>query len=156
MSLAESRRSREVGRFLRFAVVGVIGAIIDFGVFNLLFNNFTFFRDNGVWASVISFIVAVSSNFLWNRYWTYPDSRTKSVRRQSVQFLLVSIVGLLIRYLFFNTVEAYLFRVIPDNFRIGQFDETFLSHNIALAILILIVMIWNFLANRFWTYNDVE
>ncbi|HMN13790.1 MAG TPA: GtrA family protein [Bellilinea sp.] len=150
------RRYRELGRFLRFGVVGVIGAIVDFGVFNLLFNTIDYFRQNGVYASVISFICAVTSNFLWNRYWTYPDSRTKSVRRQGVQFLLVSIVGLLIRYVFFNPLENLLANSIPDKLQIGPFDAYFLSHNGALAILILIVMIWNFFANRFWTYNDVK
>jgi hypothetical protein len=31
-----------------------------------------------------------------------------------------------------------------------------LGANLALGIVILIVLFWNFLANRFWTYADVD
>jgi putative flippase GtrA len=32
----------------------------------------------------------------------------------------------------------------------------FYADNVVLAIAITIVMLWNFLANRYWTFNDVE
>ena len=35
-------------------------------------------------------------------------------------------------------------------------DQNKLGTTIALVFGVLIVMIWNFVANRFWTYNDVE
>jgi putative flippase GtrA len=85
---------QERTRFFRFAVVGIIGAVVDFGIFNLLTNIAGF---TAVWASVISFIAAIISNFTWNRYWTYPDSRSKPLGRQLFQFSLVSMLGLLIR-----------------------------------------------------------
>ena len=71
---------------MRFAVVGIIGAVVDFGTFNLLVNLL-----HVAWqsvASVISFTAAVVSNFLWNRFWTYPDSRSKSIPKQVVQFIV--------------------------------------------------------------------
>lgn len=70
---------QERGRFLRFAVVGIIGAVVDFGTFNLLVN---LAHIPAVWASIASFTAAVVSNFIWNRFWTYPDSRSKSISRQ--------------------------------------------------------------------------
>src|SRR5512133_2734489 len=85
---------QERGRFLRFVVVGIIGAIVDFGTFNLLV---ALTHIPAVWASMISFTAAVVSTFLWNRYWTYPDSRSKAISRQVVQFLVVSAIGLGIR-----------------------------------------------------------
>ncbi len=85
---------RERSRFFRFAVVGVIGAIIDFGLANLLTRAF---HIPLVIAGTISFIAAILSNFTWNRYWTYPDSRTKPVARQLVQFGIISVMGLVIR-----------------------------------------------------------
>jgi putative flippase GtrA len=30
-----------------------------------------------------------------------------------------------------------------------------LSQNLALTISIVIILFWNFFANRYWTYNDV-
>ena len=76
---------RERTRFFRFAIVGIIGAIVDFGVMNLLVG---IFRFPLVLAGTISFIAAIISNFIWNRYWTYPDSRSKSVFRQLIEFAI--------------------------------------------------------------------
>jgi putative flippase GtrA len=59
---------------LRFAVVGAIGAVVDFGTFNLV-NHLPHARRVGQRFS----FAAVMSNFLWNRFWTYPDSRSKKV-----------------------------------------------------------------------------
>jgi putative flippase GtrA len=148
------RDPQERNRFFRFALVGAMGAMVDFATFNLLVNLANF---PAVWASMISFTVAVISNFLWNRYWTYPDSRSKKVSRQVFQFAVVSVIGLMIRTPLFAFLEKFLIRtlttVLPKNF---FFSSVFLGHNIALAISILVVMMWNFFANRFWTYNDIS
>ena len=40
----------------------------------------------------------------------------------------------------------------PKNF----LTPVFVAHNLSLAIVIGVVMIWNFLANRYWTYSDVN
>lgn len=145
---------QERTRFLRFAVVGVIGAIVDFGTLNLLVG---LAHVPFVWASVVSFTAAVISNFLWNRFWTYPDSRSKKLSRQIFQFLVISVVGLAIRTPLLAWLEKVLLsnldRILPQNFFL---KTTFVGHNVALAIAVLVVMMWNFFANRFWTYNDVE
>jgi putative flippase GtrA len=144
---------KERGRFFRFATVGAIGALVDFSTFNVLVN---FIHIPAVWASVCSFAAAVISNFLWNRFWTYPDSRSKQVSKQVVQFTLVSLIGLSIRTPLFAVLEKVLVRglsaIVPRSFFLSS---VFLGHNIALAIAILVVMLWNFYANRFWTYNDI-
>lgn len=145
---------QERSRFLRFAMVGVIGAVVDFGTFNLLTHLTTI---PAVWASVVSFTAAVVSNFVWNRYWTYPDSRSKAISRQVLQFLLVSGIGLGIRTPIFAVLEGVFNqtynRILPKNFFL---TSTFLGHNSALAVAVLVVMLWNFFANRFWTYNDIS
>lgn len=147
--------AKERVRFIRFAIVGTIGAVIDFGVFNLLTNTVDFFKSNAVWASVISFILAVVSNFTWNRLWTYPDSRSKSFTRQLFQFVTVSIIGLLIRTPLFAWLEKVLIEYLTGRWTLEPFTPVFVAHNISLAIVILVVMLWNFIANRYWTYNDV-
>ena len=145
---------KEQKRFIKFGLVGAFGAVIDFGIFNLLIH---VFDVEPIHASVVSFICAVLSNFFLNRYWTYPDSRSKRFRQQFIQFFLVSIVGLGIRSALFNPIENVFLslaqKLIPDNF---LFNPEFIGYNLTLAILILIVMFWNFFANRFWTYNDVS
>jgi putative flippase GtrA len=34
-------------------------------------------------------------------------------------------------------------------------SSIFLGHNFSLAIAVVVVMMWNFFVNRFWTYSDV-
>ena len=145
---------QERTRFLRFAMVGLIGAVIDFGVFNVLVQVSPI---KAVFASMISFTAAVCSNFLWNRFWTYPDSRSKPVARQMAQFFMINLIGLGIRTPLFAWLERELILLLKPIVPTGAIiTPTFVGHNIALAIAVLVVMMWNFFANRFWTYNDVS
>lgn len=144
---------RERSRFLRFALVGSMGAVVDFGVFNIL--AWTFHLEE-IPSSVISFVAAVTSNFLWNRYWTYPDSRSKPLVHQVSQFVFVNLIGLLIRTPIFAALEnplGALFSAIPLTLPLPAEK---LGHNAALAFAVGIVMLWNYFINRHWTYNDVE
>jgi putative flippase GtrA len=146
---------RERSRFMRFALVGVVGATVDFGTFNLV-TNLT--PIPAVFAQVISFTAAIISNFLWNRFWTYPDSRSKAVSHQIIQFAVVSVMGLAIRTPLFAVLENPLRQLFQDLHFPGlnYFDPVFLGHNMALAIAVIVVMFWNFFVNRFWTYSDVD
>lgn len=145
--------TKERSRFLRFAVVGIIGAIIDFGVFNILTSAF---QTKAVLASVISFTLAVCSNFLWNRFWTYPDSRSKKLTHQVAQFVIISVIGLAIRTPLFAWLEKWVIFEI-ESLRLSlPLTPTVIGHNLSLAMVIVVIMFWNFFANRFWTYADVE
>jgi putative flippase GtrA len=146
--------SRERTRFIKFSVVGFIGTIVDFGVMNLLV---TVFSASLVFAGTVSFITAVISNFLWNRYWTYPDSRSKTFLKQLTEFFIVSIVGLAIRIPTLAVLEPVVYGFISKlPFDIPLFPVKFLADNITLALSIILVMFWNFFVNRYWTYGDVE
>jgi putative flippase GtrA len=145
----------EKTRFIRFSVVGAIGAVVDFSTFNLLSG---IFGIHHIVASVISFTAAILSNFTWNRYWTYPDSRTKRLPRQLAEFAVVNVIGLGIRTPLFAGLSGPLeqgFNLVPI-LPIGIITPEFLGHNGALAVAVLVVMLWNFFVNRYWTYNDVE
>lgn len=145
---------RERTRFLRFLVVGIIGAIVDFGVMNLLTGVFSV---SLVVAGTISFMAAILSNFMWNRYWTYPDSRTKPMVRQLLEFSIVSVIGLAIRVPILILVEPVMYRLVGSlPFTIRYFSADFLSDNLTLATAVIIVLFWNFFINRYWTYGDVD
>jgi putative flippase GtrA len=154
------RARREWTRFLKFSVVGTIGAVVDFGTFNVLHS---LVHVASIPASVASFIAAGTSNFLWNRFWTYPDSRSKVPHRQAVQFAVVSLVGLGIRTPLFAALEspaiAAAGRLLAGAARSGialplALSPSTLGRNMALAAAVLVVLVWNFLANRYWTYSD--
>lgn len=144
--------AKERTRFFRFAVVGGIGAIVDFGILNLLMLASLPY----VAAGSISFIAAVGNNFLWNRYWTYPDSRSKPIARQVMQFVIINALGLAIRAPLLASLEDVLIDLARNQLPSSALSPEFVGHNTGLAIAMLIVMLWNFIANRYWTYNDVS
>lgn len=143
--------SNERIRFLKFATVGAIGTVVDFGIYNLL-NLAAGLAP--VFSQAISFAVAVVNNFLWNRHWTYPESRAKAVHHQMAQFGLVNVGGLIIRTPIIAWLESPL-GVFAARLGVPADAAVIVGHNTALAIAIGIVMLWNYFANRYWTYNDI-
>jgi putative flippase GtrA len=145
--------SKERSRFLRFALVGLIGALIDFGVMNVL----THFTEMPlVYAGTISFICAVISNFTWNRFWTYPESRSRPIMHQLGMFFLVNTAGVLIRVPILHFVEPPLLSFFENAAHLNHLSADFLARNGTLALAVGIVMLWNYFINRHWTYNDIE
>ena len=145
--------SVERTRFLKFMVVGAFGALIDFGIANLLTH---FFDMPLVYAGTISFSCAVFSNFIWNRYWTYPESRSRPVARQMGMFVAVNLAGVAIRIPILHFVEPSLFNFFQSNSQINSITPEFIARNVTLAMAVGVVMLWNFFINRYWTYNDID
>ncbi len=138
-------------RFLKFAAVGAIGTVVDFAVYNAL-NLLLGLAP--VFSQAVSFAMAVVNNFLWNRHWTYPESRGKAVHRQMTQFGLVNLGGLLIRTPIIAGLENPL-GTLTGRLGVQAEAAVVVGHNASLAIAIGIVMLWNYFANRYWTYNDI-
>jgi putative flippase GtrA len=161
-------KAKEVERFLKFAMVGTLGAIIDLGTSNLLMatvlppigEN----RDLHIaMAATFSFIAAVLSNFTWNRYWTYPDSRSTPLIQQLGQFAIVSVSGWLGRTTWVLLSTPFLIDIVSSTLQnlditIFQSEQAVnqVGGTLAILIAIFIVMIWNFFVNRYWTYGDVD
>jgi putative flippase GtrA len=144
---------RERTRFIRFAIVGAIGFGVDFLSFNLFRSGFGVSPEI---SSMLSFLVAVISNFIGNRYWTYPDSRSKPIIGQLAQYVIVNIIGLGIRtgiFILINQPLVSLFESISISLPLQAYV---FGENLALAIVVVIVMFWNFFVNRYWTYSDVD
>jgi putative flippase GtrA len=140
-------------RFLKFLVVGCIGALIDFGVMNLLTSQFGLTL---VVAGTISFICAVTSNFIWNRYWTYPDSRSKPLLKQLGMFFLVNVAGVMIRIPILHFMEPVFENILGRLPFVYPMHIDVLAKNLTLALAVFVVLLWNFFINRYWTYNDVS
>lgn len=147
------QNTKERERFLKFMVVGAIGALIDFGVMNLLTQTTEMLL---VTAGTISFICAVFSNFFWNRYWTYPESRSRPVARQLIMFFAVNVAGVAIRLPILHYVEPPLLRILEPLKPRAPITTELIAKNVTLALAVGIVMLWNFFVNRYWTYNDVD
>lgn len=145
--------SKERVRFLKFATVGALGALIDFAVMNMLTH---WFNLRLVYAGSASFICAVISNFTLNRYWTYPDSRSRHFLHQLGMFFLVNAAGIAFRIPILHYIEPPMATAFERIVHISHDTAELLAKNATLAFAIGVVMIWNFFINRYWTYNDVE
>lgn len=140
-------------RFLKFATVGAFGALIDFGVMNMMTH---MFNMRLVFAGTISFACAVFSNFMLNRFWTYPDSRSRHFLHQFGMFLIVSLAGIAFRIPILHYVEPPMAALVERITHIPQANAHIIAKNATLAFAIGVVMIWNFFINRYWTYNDID
>lgn len=145
--------NKERVRFIKFAVVGAIGSVVDIGVMNLLTQVFHF---QLVLAGSISFVCAVINNFIGNRYWTYPDSRSKPIHRQLGMFFIVNAIGIAIRIPILKYAEPPLAKLFENLAHISFDTADALAKNATLILAIGVVMLWNFFINRYWTYNDVD
>jgi putative flippase GtrA len=151
---------KELERFGKFAVVGIIGAIVDFSILNIMKLVFERVGLGTGWnvslpthqvqlmaAATISFTAAVLSNFTWNRLWTFPESRERPLGTQLAQFAIVNLIGLAINNVLLLTTDQYVFRHLVSER---------LSYNLAKAFAILVVLFWNFGMNRIWTYRGIK
>jgi putative flippase GtrA len=142
---------KEGVRFIKFLAVGCIGFVIDFGTFNLL----TFGLGwNPTVSQALSFTLAVTSNFIWNRFWVYPDSRTKPIGHQLVLFAGINSIGLIIRTPLFVGLTPVWFSLLQEVPLPLSTEQA--AHNLALGCAVVVVLMWNFVVNRLWTYNDVH
>lgn len=85
------------GQFVRFGVVGLVGLVVDVGIFNLLRLTVLapeLIHEGPVIAKVISTSVAIITNWLGNRYWTFGSMRRSHVLREGIEFAIVSLAGM--------------------------------------------------------------
>ncbi|HEY3342877.1 MAG TPA: GtrA family protein [Anaerolineae bacterium] len=141
---AARANKQEVKRFVKFMVVGFSGLIVDFTVLNILAH---IFNVQSWLAVAVAFTVAATNNFIWNRLWVYPESRKESIWKTFPTFFLVNAVGLGI-----NELILFLFELPISNF----LGSEFWGLNVTKGIAAVIVMIWNFVVNRFVTFREVK
>ncbi|MFZ5909797.1 MAG: GtrA family protein [Chloroflexota bacterium] len=139
-TLTRTSPSKELERFIRFLLVGALGTFLDFGLLSAL-------KAIGLptlIANSLSFSAGVANNFTWNRLWTFADAKQSDWRRQLAQFLLVSLIGLVLNNSIVLLFEAPLGQVL------GQPEYGYLP---AKVIATGVVVFWNYFANRYWTFK---
>src|SRR5512133_3796661 len=103
-------------KFIKFCLIGFSGMIIDFGTTWLLKEKAGI---NKYIANSTGFILAATSNYIWNRIWTF-HSENQLIATEYLSFIIISLIGLalnnLIIYIFsdrmkFNFYLAKLFAI---------------------------------------------
>lgn len=121
-------------KFIKFGVVGFSGMLIDFGITWLLKEKL---KVNAYLANSLGFISAASSNYFWNRLWTF-ESENKDIPLEYMSFIIISVVGLLI-----NNLMIYL---LTTKFKLNFY--------LAKLLAIGVVTIWNFGMNFLITFSQ--
>jgi putative flippase GtrA len=122
-----------IWKFVKFCVVGFSGMVIDFGTTWLLKEKF---KVNKYIANSTGFILAASSNYLFNRFWTF-HSENPRIATEYMSFILISAIGLAIN----NLIIFLLNEKMKLNF--------YLSKLFAIGV----VTIWNFFMNYLITFR---
>lgn len=141
-------------QFVKFALVGVVNTGVDWIVFFLL-TLIPYFRQIEWLAKTISFLVSATNSFIMNSYWTFKqefkggleEARGREAVKGTtyyVKFMIVSLIGWGLNTLIFYLCRYKIFENLPQ--RRSQFISLFFASGI--------VVVWNFIANKFWTYKD--
>lgn len=120
-------------KFLKFCFVGLSGMVIDFGITWLLKEKI---RINKYIANSTGFILAATSNYIWNRFWTF-QSENDHIASEYFSFVMISMVGLAI-----NNLLIYFFT-----------DKVKLNFYLSKLIAIIVVTLWNFILNFLITFR---
>jgi putative flippase GtrA len=129
---AAARSPASWWQLLKFGLVGGSGYLVNLGVFALLTG------DLGVHhaiAAVGAYSIAVTSNFFWNRHWTFAAGDGHA-GFQAARFFAVSLGALLVNL---AVLEALV-------------EWTSLGDLSAQAIAVAVAMPFNFLGNKLWTF----
>jgi putative flippase GtrA len=84
-------------QFGKFVAVGFTNAAVDFGVLNLEISLSGI--SNGWEYSVfksISFIVAVTHSYIWNKYWVFDAGSSGGGRSELIKFMAINVVAIII------------------------------------------------------------
>ena len=119
-------------QLIRFCVVGASGYVVNLAVYTLLLKAGDV---HYLLAATGSFLVAVTSNYTWNRLWTFRGARGH-VGYQGLRFLVVSTVALGANLLVLHVlVQSDVGKVLAQ------------------AIAIVLVTPWNFVGNKLWSFG---
>ncbi|MEG0466656.1 MAG: GtrA family protein [Mucinivorans sp.] len=132
-----------LGRMIRFGIVGFSGFMIDFSITGAIYQwlGWSIFVATG-----FGFCCGAVSNYILNRHWTW-RSDNPNVKSEFIKFFSVSLLGLGLHYLvlwgclMFPFLQFSLLGFSVNNDWTGKLIAT------------AVVMIWNFLANNFYTFR---
>ena len=136
-----------IRQFVKFCIVGTTSFTIDVGIsYALTFGLHMWW----VMAKTISFSLAVTNGFIWNRVWTFQAVGHRRRREQYGMFFAVNVVG----YILNLGIMKSVFWVNTGQWR-GQ-HPTKPVWLAATLLATVVVVFWNFFANKHWTFKAPE
>jgi putative flippase GtrA len=129
---AALRRPHNWMQLAKFCTVGASGYIVNLAVFSTLFLGAGWHH---LAAATVSFLVAVTNNYTWNRLWTFRGQRGH-VAYQGIRFLIVAVCALAANLLVLHTLVSLEVPEVP-----------------AQATAIILVTPLNFVGNKLWSFR---
>jgi putative flippase GtrA len=120
--------------FVRFCLVGASGYAVNLAVYSALLDGGVHYQI----AATIAFLVAASSNYVWNRVWTFGARRAR-ILSQSFRALTVSALSL-------GANQLFLVALVSAD----------AGHLPAQAAAIVLVTPFSFAANKLWAFAGDE
>lgn len=94
ISFVPARHQKTAKQFIKFGITGAIGAVVDFGTFAFLTRvigwgtTYTILGTEIIAANNVSVFLAICSNFIINRTWTFHDTAGSAARQGTGYFAL--------------------------------------------------------------------
>lgn len=126
-------RQPTFAQFVRFGIVGVANTFVHLAVYSTLV---VLVHVPYLWANVVAFAVATVNSYYFNRSWTF-RSAEQLWHKEAGKFLAVSGLGFLMNELLLWTFVRH-----------GGWSKIWGE-----GAAILIVLGWNYAANKWWTFR---
>ena len=123
-----------IGQLFRYAVVGGISFVVDFGSLWLLTEKAGL---PYLWSAAIAFILGLICNYLLSTAWVFGESRIKNAWGEFLAFAIIGVIGL--------GLNELIMYACTD----GLGFHYMLSKIVSTGI----VFFWNFLARRFLVFK---
>lgn len=119
----------------KFLIVGGIATLIDWGIYIFLNG---LLKINPLISNIFSFSISVIYNYLASIKWVFKVSKNKSSRKIFIDFLLLSVLGLMLS-------EFFMWLFI-EKFRFKNMFSKILSTGL--------VMIFNFITRKYFLEDN--
>jgi dolichol-phosphate mannosyltransferase len=129
-------RFRSSRTFIKFAIVGTSGVLVNLGSFGILLH-----LGLSKWiASPVAIEISILSNFLFNNFWTFRWQQTRdSIGLKGLKFNVVSVASLAVSYSTFIALSLFFPSVLPQ------------IHQLLGTIPAIAV---NYFLNSYWTFRN--
>lgn len=122
---------------VKFCIIGLTGVFVDMSVVIFLKE---FFRLHILMCAVCGFVVAITSNYIFNRYWTFAHTRKSSFLNTYLKFVSVSCIGLSVRLL---TMYGFI-KYAPMDYEYSYIINNFIGIIAGTAV--------NFIGSKFFVF----
>ncbi len=119
-------------KFIKFCLVGFSGVFVDFGTTYFLKE---VMKVQKYIANAIGFTLAASTNYFLNRIWTF-NSHNPHIVQEFSRFFIIALIGL--------GINSAIIWLLNGKFRINFY--------LSKLVATLIVTLWNFLINAYFTF----